>query len=117
MRWFGSNTTKYYNKKVSVNGKVFDSKKEALRYCELIRMECAGLITDLVTQPTFELQPKFKKNGKTVRAITYTADFMYKETQHGCTVVEDVKGMKTHEYVLKKKMFEYKFPNLTIVEI
>ena len=117
MTWFIKTHSKYSETKTCINGKVFDSKKEAKRYCELINMEQAGLIKDLETQKPYELQPKFRKNDKTIRAITYYADFVYIDTQTGETIVEDVKGFKTEIYQLKKKLFEYKYPDLTIKEI
>ena len=120
MRWLtfpNNKQNKYHNKKVCVNGKIFDSKKEALRYIELVRMEQAGFIVDLETQPKFILQSKFKKNGKTIQAIIYFADFMYRETKSNKIIVEDVKGVRTEVYKIKKKLFEYKYPDLTIVEI
>ena len=109
--------TKYHSKKVTVDGMTFDSKKEARRYCELRLLERAGKIKDLHTQHKFELQPPFKKNGKTIRAITYVADFVYFDNERMRNVVEDVKGYKTDVYQLKKKMFEYRFPGLTITEV
>lgn len=109
--------SKYGSKKVLINGIVFDSKKEADRYCELKFLERAGKIKDLSLQHKFELQPSFKKNGKTIRAITYIADFVYFDLERKAHVVEDVKGYKTKEYLLKKKMFEYKYPYLTIKEV
>lgn len=110
-------TTKYHNKKTIVNGITFDSKLEAKRFCELKLLEKANKIEDLQLQPSFELQPTFKKNGKTIRAITYKADFSYYDKERQEQVIEDTKGMKTKDYILKKKMFEYKFPYLTIKEI
>ena len=57
---------------------------------------------------SFELQPRFKKEGKTYRPITYIADFVvYYEDK---TYVIDTKGAETTEFKLKKKLFEYKFP-------
>ena len=109
--------SKYRSKKMMVDGITFDSKKEAERYCELKWLEKAGKIKDLSLQHKFELQPSFKKNGKTIRAITYIADFTYFDFERMKNVVEDVKGYKTKEYQLKKKLFEYKFPSLTIVEV
>ena len=58
---------KYRNKKVIVDGKEFDSKKEGDRYKKLRLLERAGEISDLELQPRFLLQDKFKKNGKTYR--------------------------------------------------
>lgn len=107
--------SKYHAKKTTVDGITFDSKKEAERYCELKLLEKAGEITHLTLQPVFELQPKFKKNGKMIRAITYTADFMYcEEASGGGVVVEDVKGMRTQQFELRRKMFEYVNPDLTL---
>ena len=109
--------SKYHSKKTTIYGITFDSKKEANRYCELRLLEMAGKIKDLQLQQQFVLQPSFKKKGKTIRAITYVADFVYFDLERMKNVVEDVKGFKTKEYMLKKKIFEYKFPDLTIVEI
>lgn len=108
---------KYHSKKTIVDGITFDSKKEAKRYCELKILEHYGKIKDLRLQYQFILQPPFKKNGKSIRAITYVADFFYFDTERCKNIVEDVKGYKTDVYQLKKKLFEYKFPDLTITEI
>jgi hypothetical protein len=107
--------SKYRNRKTIIDGYKFDSKLEAERYCELKLLLRTKKITDLVLQPSFELQPSFKKNGKTYRKIVYKADFAYK--QDGKLIVEDTKGFKTKDYLLKKKMFEYKYPELEIKEI
>ena len=109
--------SKYHSKKTTVHGITFDSKREAERYCELRLFQMAGKIKELKLQVQFVLQPSFKKNGKTIRAITYVADFEYYDLQKGKYIVEDVKGYKTKEYQLKKKMFEYRYPDQTIVEI
>lgn len=116
MTWFIKTHQKYSAQKAIINGKKFDSKKEAKRYCELINLERAGAIKDLEMQKPYELQPAFKKGEKTYRAITYYADFVYIETRTGKTIVEDVKGFKTEIYKIKKKLFEYKYPDLTIIE-
>jgi len=120
MRWPtlpNQKQNKYKNKKVSVNGKVFDSKKEANRYCELIKMQQAGLIKDLETQKKFLLLDTFRKNGKTYKQINYYADFVYFNIYEKKVVVEDVKGCRTEVYKIKKKLFEFIYPNLTIVEL
>jgi len=106
--------TKYSNKKTMIDGITFMSKKEANRYSELKLLLRAKQISNLVLQPSFELQESFKKNGKTIRAINYIADFQYEE--NGKIVVEDVKGVKTQVYLIKKKLFEHKYPYLTILE-
>lgn len=109
--------SKYHNKKTTVDGIKFDSKAEAERYIDLKTLEHWGTIKDLRLQPTYELQPSYKKNGKTVRKIVYKADFEYFDCRTGKVIVEDVKGVKTAVYKLKKKIFEYRYPELEITEI
>lgn len=101
---------KYRNKKTLG----YDSKKEANRAYELKLLERGGIISDLKEQVTIELQPAFKHNGKTERAIKYIADFTY--TKSGMLIVEDVKGFKTKDYLLKRKLLLYKFPEITFIE-
>lgn len=108
---------KYNASKVMVDGHTFDSQLEAQRYWELKMMERAGEIENLELQPSFELMPSFRKNGVTYRKITYIADFRYIDKRTGETIIEDTKGFKTKEYILKKKIFEYLNPDLTIKEI
>ena len=108
---------KYKSKKTIVDDIQFDSRLEAKRYTELKLLQKSGKIKELQLQPSFELIPSFKKNGKTFRKSTYKADFQYIDTETGKTIVEDVKGFKTELYKLKKKLFEYKFEHLTIKEI
>lgn len=106
---------KYKNKKVEIGGHTFDSKKEGRRYEELALMEKSGLIKNLQLQPVFELTPTLRWNGKTLRKMSYRADFKYYNVEEGVFVVEDVKGFKTDTYKVKKKVFlhlygdKYKF--------
>lgn len=103
--------SKYNAKKTVVDGITFDSRKEARRYQELKLMQEAGVIKDLSLQPNFLLQEKFKYQGETQRKIEYIADFMYWDCEKNICVVEDVKGMKTDVYKLKKKLFLKKYGN------
>lgn len=103
---------KYKNKKTQVDMYVFDSIAESKRYKELKLLEIEGEIQELELQPRFLLQEGFKKNGKTYRKIEYIADFMYEEK--GKVIVEDVKGMETKEFKIKRKLFEYKYPDLEL---
>lgn len=97
---------KYGNRKVIHDGIEFDSVKEARRYCELKLMQRAGVISDLQLQVSFELIPTQRIDGKVVeRAVNYIADFVYK--QDGVQVVEDTKGMRTKEYIIKRKLMLY----------
>ena len=119
--------SKYRNTKVVVDGIEFASKKESKRYKNLLLLMNAGEITDLQLQVPFELIPAQKEPptlgpkggvhpGKTIeRSVIYVADFVYKDKE-GNTVVEDTKGFRTPEYVIKRKLMLWKF-GITIREI
>lgn len=104
--------SKYQNKKTQVGMYVFDSIAESKRYKELALLEQAKQIKGLKLQPKFLLQEGFRKNGKTYRKIEYIADFMYIEK--GKVIIEDVKGMETDVFKLKRKLFEYKYPDFEL---
>ena len=118
--------TKYGNKKTTVDGITFDSLKEAKRYKELSLMERAGMIQDLQMQVKYILIPAQRepdtvgarggiRKGKLIeRECTYVADFVYKE--NGQTVVEDTKGFRTKDYLLKRKMLLF-FHGIKIKEV
>lgn len=105
---------KYRSKKITRDGMTFDSLKEYRRYQELLLLQRAGAITDLDRQVEFELIPAQRepdtvgvrggvKKGKTIElAVKYVADFVYKE--NGKKVVEDTKGFKTKDYIIKRKL-------------
>lgn len=99
--------TKYRAKKCEYDGIKFDSQKERDRYIELKLLEKGGAIRDLQLQVPFVLQDGFEFNGKKILPIKYIADFTYWE--NGELVIEDVKGVKTDVYELKKKMFMYRY--------
>ena len=101
-------TNKYKNQKVLVDNILFDSKKEGNYYTKLKILRDAGKILDLELQKRFVLQQGFKLHGKTYSAITYIADFVYKD-QEGQTHVVDTKGYRTEVYKIKKKLFMKKF--------
>lgn len=99
---------KYGNKKVTIGGRVFDSKKEAHRYLELRTLEQAGHIYGLECQKRYELIPhQLGSDGKVIeRSCEYIADFVY-TTREGETVVEDTKGFRTPDYIIKRKLMLY----------
>lgn len=101
--------SKYNAKKHTAHGIQFDSKMEGDYYKYLWEERKAGNIKDFTLQPTYELQPKFYKRDKLFRAITYKADFEVTELD-GTIVTIDVKGFETADFKIKKKMFEYKYP-------
>ena len=97
--------SKYGSKKVVDSaGRKFDSKREQKRFVELSHLQAAGHISDLKTQVRFELVPKQEKpGGGCERPVHYVADFVYR-TSNGQQVVEDTKGFRTPDYVIKRKL-------------
>lgn len=112
---------KYHNKKIIVDGLCFDSKKEAKRYSELKLLEQAGVISDLKMQVKYILIPEQREDSKEVykkgpnkgklkkgnlleRECSYLADFTYIDGESQQLVVEDTKGMRTHDYIIKRKL-------------
>ncbi len=114
---------KYRNKKVVIDGIKFDSKKEANRYCELKTLLNAKAIKNLELQKEYTLIPaqyeyieiNGKKKRKCIeRACNYKADFVYEKD--GKTIVEDTKGYKTKDYIIKRKLMLY-IHGIKIIEI
>ena len=108
---------KYQAIKTVVDGIEFDSRKESRRYQELKLMQRAGVIQDLKMQVKYILIPaqyetfeRYGKNGQRLKdgqrllekECSYIADFVYIE--NGKEIVEDTKGVKTKDYILKRKM-------------
>lgn len=113
---------KYKNTKINVDGMTFDSKKEAKRYQELSLLQKAGEISGLQTQVRYVLIPaqrevsdevytkgankgKYKPGKLLERECTYVADFVY--YKDGEVVVEDTKGFRTKDYIIKRKLMLY----------
>lgn len=109
-------TSKYKNKKVVVDGIEFDSKHESEYYLLLKKQKEEGKINDFELQKKYELQPGFKKYGKSYRAITYTVDFVIHHL-NGSIECVDVKGMETQQGVMRRKMFDFLYPNLVLTWI
>jgi len=101
--------SKYHNIIAYVDGQKFDSHKEARRFMELKLMEKAGEITNLQRQVKYELIPKqtSDKAKRVIMPVNYYADFVYEE--NGETVVEDVKGVKTPEFIIKAKLMLWRY--------
>lgn len=104
--------SKYGNRKVTTPDGTFDSVKEYSRWQELKLLQRAGEIHDLQRQVPFVLIPKQKDEcGKVVeRELKYIADFVYlaNDGTGWHRVVEDVKGLKTEVYRIKKKLMLYR---------
>ena len=104
---------KYRN--IKCNG--YDSKREAGRASQLDLLEKAGIIFNLEKQVKFELQPKFRnKQGVAIRKIDYICDFVYFDTKKEYWVAEDSKGFRTKDFILKSKMFQFKYPQYYFLE-
>lgn len=114
MRWGATSKSKYGNRKIKIDGMVFDSQKEYRRWKELRLLEQAGEIRQLRRQVKYILIPAQREpdtigprggvhKGKLIEhERSYVADFVYE--QNGKTVVEDAKGFKTDVYLLKKAL-------------
>jgi hypothetical protein len=108
---------KYHARKCAVGDEVFDSRKEMRRWNELIILEKAGKISALKRQVKYILVPAQRevvikkgvpKQGKVIeREISYTADFVYYDNQTKEVVVEDSKGYRTKDYIIKRKLMLY----------
>ena len=108
--YYHGNQRKYGNSKAkrTIDGKVieFDSNREARRYDELRLLQRAGEINGLARQQRYTLIPsqRDKRSGKVIeRSCDYVADFVY-VTKDGELVVEDTKGFKTKDYIIKRKL-------------
>lgn len=101
---------KYRNKPTTIDGYTFASLREAARYQDLILLQRAGKICDLVLQPVFPIVVNEQKIAK------YIADFQYKDLATGTIITEDSKGVRTPVYRLKKKLVEALY-GIVVVEV
>lgn len=102
---------KYHNKKVIIDGKKFDSRKEGNYYLKLKMLEKSGKIRDLKLQVPFVLIETFKVDDRTYRKTKYIADFTYYDEKDKLHVI-DVKSDATRKdktYQLKKKLLAWKY--------
>ena len=106
---------KYHARKTTVCGRTFDSKREAEVYLELLAQKQAGEIVRIGFQPSYTLLAGFKDNtGKNQKPITYTADFFVTYADGRSEVIE-VKGVRTRDYLLRKKLFLHMMRDTDIV--
>jgi len=95
--------TKYKNTKIEEAGHKFDSKRELKRWHELLMLELSGEITNLRRQVRYELIPSLvREDGSKERPCSYVADFVFDRAGREC--VEDSKGFKTPDYIMKRKL-------------
>ena len=106
---------KYNARKTTVCGRTFDSKREAEWYMMLREKQRLGKIKHIECQPTYTLLEGFRDNqGKQQKPITYTPDFLV-EYDDGRREVIEVKGVKTRDYLLRKKLFLHMMMDTDIV--
>lgn len=108
--------SKYRSRKTMVDNITFDSQAEANYYSNLKLLQRAGEVKEFDLQPTYLLQEGYKRGKRNVQPITYIADFLVTYTD-GRQEIIDIKGAKTEVYRIKKKLFEYKYPDLEIREV
>lgn len=117
--------SKYGNRKVVCEGIKFDSEREAARFGELKVLRAMGKIRNLRLQANFTLVEGYTTiEGERIKPMVYRADFVYERatepdcngTVHWLREIEDVKGMKTKDYLLKKKLMQDKY-GITIREV
>ena len=115
-QWAAVKKSKFNNHKVVVDGeKVADSKREFSRLVTLRLLQRSGEIQDLQTQVKYTLIPPQVICGVKVRGVSYVADFSY-WTKDGKFVCEDVKGYKTADYIIKRKLMKL-VHDIDVVEI
>ena len=108
---------KYGAKRTVIDGHEFPSKREAEYYLLYKSMLQSGEIESLQLQPQFELIPPFTNwAGKKVRPTNYTADFLLTYPD-GRLVVIEVKGYRTRDYQLRRKLFEYEYKEYEFEEV
>ena len=100
--------SKYHNKPMKIGDLRFASQAEAKRWNELSLLVLGKQITGLRCQPRFPMVV----NGKTV--CTYVGDFLYLELATGRQICEDVKGMETPVFKIKRKLFEALHPSIEL---
>lgn len=101
---------KYHARKVALDGYVFDSGAEARRYQELLLMQRSGMIWDIAVHPVYPLEV----DG--LHITNYEADFRYRLRDGNQIVVEDVKGVKTDVYRIKRRLMKVCY-GIDIVEV
>ena len=106
---------KYNARKTVMCGHVFDSKREAEIYLDLLSRKQHGEIIRIGLQPSYTLLEGFRDNqGNKQRPITYTADFFVTYADGHSEVIE-VKGVRTRDYLLRKKLFLHMMRDTDII--
>ena len=108
---------KYNAVKTEFDGIKFASKKEAEYYKNLLLLKQAGEVVNIKLQPEFELQEGYIKDGAKIRPIKYIADFLVVYKDRHIEIIDTKGYRKDKVYLLKKKLFHYKFKGLTIKEV
>lgn len=105
---------KFNAKKIEYDGIIFDSKLECEYYKELMLKVKNGEIKSFSIQPKYILQDKFTKYGKSYREISYSPDFAILNNDDSITLI-DVKGFSTPASEMRKKMFDFQYPDIQLI--
>lgn len=106
-----SGRSKYRAQRVRAYGRLWASKAECRRYEQLLQLGDYGVLINL------EVQPRFPLRSAGVTVAEYVADFCFQYASTGLRVVEDVKGVRTPLYVLKRKLFQTQYPQIMFREV
>jgi hypothetical protein len=106
-------------KRTEYGGRIFDSGEELEFYRDYLKTGVyKGDIVTITLQPKYELLPKFEKSGIKHRAITYKPDFYIEYMDKSgdlCKEVIEIKGFSTPDFVMRRKMFDYRYPDLDLI--
>lgn len=105
--------SKYHSIPTFVDDIPFDSKLESLFYEHLKERLAKGEIKKFTLQPVYELTPAFEKNGKKVRAMSYTPDFLIRHNDDTMEAIE-IKGFMTQASEMRIKLFNYRYQNIKL---
>lgn len=111
--WKKKKKPKYKNIKIELDGITFSSKLEADYYLHLKQLQAIEVVKSFEMQHRFTLKEAFDKNGEHFRAIEYVADFVVHYADGHMEII-DTKGMKTKDFLMKRKLFECAFPDLKL---
>lgn len=98
---------KYNSKQVAYDNILFDSESECLYYQQLQELEKQGKIKDIKVHYSFVLIPPFMYQGKQIKGVVYTPDFVYHDSETNKDIVVEIKGFARPDYEIRLKLWKY----------